>query len=178
MLTRSGKLQDHFMLRDSFGTSISSMTGLVSNTGRFCRSTERTRAARLNITCIRIAGSGFEPVPDINGRKDTYIAKVNELFGSIRLYLMSAFLSQRPTKEALDLSAATDGDKKKLFGELAGIGYLAGYAEVAKRKSQVSRWRARQRRSPPRHHRRAPGEPPGTRREAFQGPGTDRRNRQ
>ena len=138
MLTRSGKLQDHFMLRDSFRDLyfVDDRTGieyraLLSIDGK-------NKSGSIEYHLYRNTGSGFEPVPDINGRREVYIEKIEELFGSLQLYLKSAFISQRPSKSNPDLSDTTKGEKKQLFAELAGVDYLAGYAEIAKEKAKTA----------------------------------------
>ena len=74
--------------------------------------------------------------PITDGRKDSYVEAVTQLFGSLSLYLRSAFVSQKATKQNPELSDATKGEKKALFRELAGLDYLQLYADAAKEKAK------------------------------------------
>ena len=136
LLTRASKLQDHFFLRDSLRDLYFSDERTGIDYRALLQIDGKNKSGSVEYHLYQNAGNGFEPVPDINGRKDIYIEKIEELFGSLKLYLMSAFISQRPAKAALDLTGATHQEKKNLFAELAGIDYLEGYAEIAKTKAK------------------------------------------
>ncbi|WP_321991504.1 hypothetical protein [Marispirochaeta aestuarii] len=138
MLTRTGKIQDHFFLRDSFRDLYFSDERTGMEYRAFLQIDGKNKSGSVEYHLYRNTGAGFEPVPDINGRREVYIQKIEDLFGSLPLYLKSAFISQRPAKGNPDLLDATKGEKKALFAELAGIDYLSGYAEIAKNKAKVS----------------------------------------
>ena len=112
LLTRSGKLQDHFCLRDSFRdlyfTDVK--TGIAYRA--LLQIDGKNKSGSVEYHLYQNTGNGFEPVPDINGRKDPYVEKVNDLFGSLQLYLKSAFISQRPSKSSPDFLDATPGGKE------------------------------------------------------------------
>jgi exonuclease SbcC len=80
----------------------------------------------------------WQPLPEINGRREPYIEEIEKLYGSLSLYLRSAFISQRSTKGNPDLSEATKGERKSLFRELAGLDYLQSYAEAAKEQVTIA----------------------------------------
>ena len=131
MLTRPGKLQDHFRLRDSY---------------RDLRFTdERTGGSYRALILIdgqNATGKAEyhlyrDGQPLTNGRKEDYEAKVQELFGSLALFVRSAFVSQKPPKNHPDLTDATKGEKKALFRELAGLDYLQAYSESAREKAKA-----------------------------------------
>jgi len=137
MLTRDGTLRDHFRLRDS----CRDLYFTDEQTGVRYRALISIRAdiasGATEYYLYRDTGSGFEPMPGINGRKEPYEAAVTELFGSLELYLRTAFVTQRPTKYAPDLATATAGERKALFGELAGIDYLDRYRVAAKARADA-----------------------------------------
>lgn len=135
MLTRDGSLKDHFRLRDS----CRDLYLTDKRTGARYRALISIRAdiasGAVEYFLYRDTGSGFEPLPGINGRKEPYEAAVAELFGSLEMYLRTAFQTQRPSKFAPDLATATARERKNLFGELAGIDYLDRYRLEAKARA-------------------------------------------
>jgi exonuclease SbcC len=137
MLTREGTLKDHFRLRDSCRDLY--FTDEV--TGARYRALISINAAVASGTTeyflYRDTGAGFEPLPGINGRKEPYEAAAGELFGSLEMYLRTAFVTQRPSRAAPDLSSATPGQRKALFAELAGIDYLERYREAARARGDA-----------------------------------------
>jgi DNA repair protein SbcC/Rad50 len=135
MLTRDGTLKSHFRLRDSFRD----LYFTDDRTGWRYRALIQINAATASggaeyfLSCDK--GQGFEPLPGINGRLEPYEAAVAALFGSLEMYLRTAFQTQRPTKYAPDLSEATKGERKALFAELSGIDYLDAYRAEAKSRA-------------------------------------------
>lgn len=123
LLTRDGKLQDHFRLRDSYRD----LTWTDLRTGDVYRS---LIAIDASAACDYHLYRNGEPL--VNGRKADYELRIAELFGSLSLYLRSAFVTQRASKSAPELSEATKGERKSLFRELGGLDYLQGYADRAK----------------------------------------------
>ncbi|HUV08432.1 MAG TPA: metallophosphoesterase [Spirochaetia bacterium] len=126
LLTRAGKLQDHFRLRDSHRD--------------LCFTDERTGEqyrAFIQIDGQNKTGKAEYHLykngqPLTNGRKEDYESKVLELFGSLSLFQRSAFIAQKPSKNNPDLSEATKGEKKALFRELGGLDYLQAHSETSK----------------------------------------------
>lgn len=123
MLTRDGKLQDHFRLRDSYRD----LHWTDVRTGDTYRALIQIDA---QAGCDYHLYRNGEPI--VTGRKADYEAKIAELFGSLPLYLRSAFVTQRASRGAPELSEATKGERKALFRELGGLDYLQGYADLAK----------------------------------------------
>jgi len=131
MLTRDGKLQDHFYLRDSYRD----LKFVDERTGDEYRALLQIDGANKSGAVDYHLYRNGEPI--VNGRKADYDEQIEKLFGSLSLYLRSAFVSQRPTKGNPDLSAATQGEKKALFRELAGLDYLQAYSETAREKAKA-----------------------------------------
>jgi exonuclease SbcC len=144
LLTRNGKLQDHFLLKDSLREVIYR---------------NRTEGGKLIKFLIQIDGqnksgsckyfvfdsSGYPtltsdyewiPRPGVDGNLKPYEDALNGIFGPMELFLRTAFITQRPTKKLPDLTDATAGEKKALFVELAGIDYLQRFADVAAERSR------------------------------------------
>jgi hypothetical protein len=74
----------------------------------------------------------WQPLSDeINGCREGYVQEIENLFGSLTLFLRSAFVSQKEPKNLLDLGGTTKR-KKALFRELGGLDYLQMYADYLK----------------------------------------------
>ena len=125
LLTREGKLQDHFRLsksaRDLHFTDL--------RTDDKYRALILINGAAASGSCEYHLYKNGEPITD--GRQADYSAKIDELCGPIELYLRSAFVMQKATKNTPEISQATNKEKKELFSALAGIDYLEGYALFA-----------------------------------------------
>lgn len=138
MLTRDGKLQDHFRLRDSARElwfvderSGTEYRALMEIDGANASGSVKYHLFRTDET--KKPGDLWTGwIPLTNGRKEDYEQAIEGLIGSLPLFLRSAFVSQRATKSNPDLSDATKGERKAIFRELAGLDYLQAYAESAK----------------------------------------------
>lgn len=131
MATRKGKLQDHFRLRDSYRDQYF----IEDLSGDKYRAFIQIDGQNPSGACEYHLYKNGESIT--NGRKEDYIEKITALFGSFNLYLRSAFITQKPSKEHPDLSEATKGEKKALFGELGGTDYLQGYADQSRETAKV-----------------------------------------
>jgi exonuclease SbcC len=133
MLTRDGTLKDHFRLKDScrdlYFTDLRS--GFRYRALIQIRADIASGGAEYFLYVDKGAGT-YEDIPGVNGRKEPYETAIAELFGSLEMYLQTAFVTQRPNKYAPDLGQATQGQRKALFAELSGIDYLAAYASSCK----------------------------------------------
>lgn len=133
LLTRSGKLQDHFQLKDSFRDLyfIDERTGVEYRA--FIQIDGQNQSGKVDYNVFRKNEAGtFEPLT--NGRAKDYEEKIIELFGSLDLFLKSAFITQKPPKGSPDLSDATKGQRKALFLELAGLEKYQKFSENSKEK--------------------------------------------
>lgn len=126
LLTRSGKLQDHFRLRDSH-RDFYFTDELSGNQYRaFIQIDGQNKTGKAEYHLYK------NGQPLTNGRKDEYESEILKLFGSLSLFQRSAFIAQKPSKNNPDLSEATKGEKKALFRELGGLDYLQAHSETAK----------------------------------------------
>lgn len=137
LLTRKGTLKEHFRLKDSFREVIYRDV----STGRELRFLIQidgfTKSGGAKYFIFERAGTTSEwtPLPGIDGNLDPYKEAVQAIFGPLELYLRTAFITQRPNKDAPDLTEATKGEKKVLFANLAGIDYLQKFADTAKERA-------------------------------------------
>ncbi|WP_308510256.1 hypothetical protein [uncultured Treponema sp.] len=141
LLTRKGKLQDHFCLRDSFREVVYR----DRDTKRMVKCLIQIDGENKTGSCNYYAytsddcGKTWEPVPGVDKNSKPYEDFVAQTFGPMELFLRTAFITQRPTKNLPDLTDATAGEKKTLFVELAGIDYLQRFADAAgEREKQAS----------------------------------------
>jgi exonuclease SbcC len=132
MLTREGKLQDQFRLRDSYRDLYFTDERSGEQYRALMHIDGQNKSGSVDYYLYRWDGADWQPLPGINGRKDPYIEEIEKLYGSMLLFLKSTFISQRPTKGNPDLSDATKGERKALFRELAGLDYLQVHADRAK----------------------------------------------
>jgi exonuclease SbcC len=132
MLTRDGVLRSHFRLRDSCRelVVVDDVTGIRYKF--LININAATASGGAEYYIHQDVGTGWTPYPDVNGRQDPYLAVVQELFGSLALYVRTAFVPQRPTRDHPDLAEATKGQRKLLFYELAGVDYFDRYRAQSK----------------------------------------------
>jgi len=136
MLTRGGSLQSHFRLKDSCRELdwTDERDGTEYRALILIDPTLATPKAEYHLSAREPAGT-WQPIT--NGRKEDYLRAVTELWGSIDLFLRSAFVAQKPPKGHPDLADATPAERKALFRELGGLDYLQTYAEAAKGKADA-----------------------------------------
>lgn len=133
MLTRKDKLQEQFRLRDSFREVVYR----DRDTGRMVKCVIQVDGETKSGSCNYFAydsydgGKSWHAVPGLDKNLKPYEEFVEATFGPLELYLRTAFITQRPTKNLPDLTDATAGEKKTLFVELAGIDYLQKFSETA-----------------------------------------------
>lgn len=123
MLTRGGTFKSHFRVRESVkelywtdetdGTKY--LSKVTTNAGTASGTTEYFLFADRG-------NNGWEPVPHVEGRLEGYEDAIGDLFGSLDLYLRSAFVTQRQPKGMASLADSTPGQRKALFSELCGLG--------------------------------------------------------
>jgi exonuclease SbcC len=141
LLTRKGKLQDHFFLKDSLREVVyrnradGSMRKFLiqidgQNKSGSCKHFIFKQTAGL-------ADAEWEPLPGVDGNLKPYEEALEAVFGPIDLFQRTAFITQRPTKNLPDLTDATAGEKKALFAALAGIDYLQGFSDAAGGKAKL-----------------------------------------
>ena len=132
MLTRSGTLKEHFYLKDSHRILI--------------YKDENNLYYRISILIDGKTASGkaayfaetskdkisWKSIPDVDGSLDAYKEWVNSTFGSIDVFLRTAFFAKEPTKEAADISVTTKSERMELLSKLAGTDHLKEVSVAAK----------------------------------------------
>jgi exonuclease SbcC len=145
LLTRKGKLQDHFFLKESLREVI--YRNRVEG-GKLVKFLIQIDGQNKSGSCKYFVfdSSGYPaltsdydwiPRPGVDGNLKPYEEALSSIFGPMELYLRTAFITQRPTKNLPDLTDATAGEKKSLFVALAGIDYLQSFADTAAEKVKL-----------------------------------------
>lgn len=125
-------LKNHFRLRDSLIENI--YLDEISGIRYKSRITIDAGIAsgKTEYYLFRDIGKGYEPMPGIEGRLDGYAEAVESVFGSLEIYMRTAYAAQKATSDRPDISEATKGEKKELIAELAGKDGFAVYQAAAK----------------------------------------------
>lgn len=136
LLTRKDKLQEQFRLRNSFREVIYRDRDSKRMVKCLIQIDGETKSGSCNYFAYTSddCGKTWNAVPGVDKNLKPYEDFIAQTFGPIELYLRTAFITQRPTKNLPDLTDATAGEKKTLFVELAGIDYLQTFADAANEK--------------------------------------------
>lgn len=132
MLSREGTLKEHFYLKDSHRIliykdenglyyKISMLIDGKTSTGKVSYYVETSKDREV-----------WKSVPDVDGSLETYKTWVNNTFGSVDVYLRTAFFAKEQTKDAADISATTKSERMELLSKLAGTEYLKEVSAIAK----------------------------------------------
>lgn len=140
LLTRKDKLQEQFRLRNSFREVIYRDRDSKRMVKCLIQIDGETKSGSCNYYAYTSDDNGktWNAVPGVDKNLKPYEDFIAQTFGPIELYLRTAFITQRPTKNLPDLTDATAGEKKTLFVELAGIDYLQKFADAANEKVKAS----------------------------------------
>lgn len=131
MLSRKGTLQDHFYLKDSHRIlvyrdenglyyRISMLIDGKTANGKVAYFVETSKNREV-----------WKSVPDIDGSSETYKEWVNNTFGTIDVYLRTAFFAKEQTKDATDISDTTKGERMEFLSKLAGTDQLKEVSAIA-----------------------------------------------
>lgn len=134
MLTRSGTLKEHFFLKDSHRIlvykdengvyyRISMLIDGKTATGKAVYFAE-TSSDRMS----------WSAVPETDGSLASYQEWVNRTFGTIDVFLRTAFFAKEQSKGIPDISATTKGERMELLSKLAGTDSLKEISLAAREK--------------------------------------------
>ncbi len=126
MADKSGTLQDHFDLADSWRDLYFTDKKTDLRYRAFIQIDGQNETGKCEYHLYRDG----QPLTD--GRLASYAAKIVEPYGSKELFLRGTYVSQKNTKKYPALSEATKGEKKAIFRELSGLDYLQTYADDSK----------------------------------------------
>lgn len=89
-----------------------------------------------------VDNESWKDVPGVDGSLDAYSKYVTETFGTIDVFLRTAFITKEQTKGISDISTATKGEKMELFSKLAGTDSLKDIELTARElgKKTLEEW--------------------------------------
>lgn len=124
MLTREGALKDHFYLKDSHRILVyKDENGLYYKISMLIDGKTQAGKASYFVETSK-DGEAWTPVPETDGSLSAYQQWVEQTFGSIDVYLRTAFFAKEQTKGVSDISSTTKSERMELLSKLAGTDYL------------------------------------------------------
>lgn len=132
MLTREGTLKDHFYLKDSHRIliykdenklyyKISMLIDGKTATGKTSYYVETSKDRE-----------SWKPLPDVDGSLEAYKTWVEQTFGSVDVFLRTAFFAKEQVKNTPDIADTTKSERMELLSKLAGTDHLKEVSSVAK----------------------------------------------
>lgn len=135
LLTRSGTLRSHFYLKDSHRIVV-----YRDENNRYYRFTIQL-AAHIDTGLVKYfaetsddEGTTWQSVKDVDGNLDTYKTYVENLMGSLSMYLRTAFFTKGKVKGISDIATATKSERIQLLSELLGTEQLTSMHDLIKEK--------------------------------------------
>ena len=132
MLTREGTLKEHFYLKDSHRIlvykdendlyyKISMLIDGKTATGKTSYFVETSKDRK-----------AWNSIPDIDGSLEAYKLWVEQTFGSVDIFLRTAFFAKEQVKNTPDIADTTKSERMELLSKLAGTDHLKEVSSVAK----------------------------------------------
>lgn len=132
MLTREGTLKEHFYLKDSHRILIyKDENGLYYKISMFIDGKTASGKVSYFVETSKDR-EDWKPLPDVDGSFEKYKQWVNSTFGSVDIFLRTAFFAKEPTKNASDISDTTKSERMELLSKLAGTDQLKEVSVIAK----------------------------------------------
>lgn len=135
LLTRTGALRTHFYLKDSHRIII-----YKDESGRLYKLSTHL-AAHVESGLVRYYaatsddnGETWQEVKDCDGNLVTYQTYVEETFGSLSVYLRTAFFTRGKVKGISDIASATKGERIELLSQLFGTDNLSTMHDMVKER--------------------------------------------
>lgn len=135
LLTRSGALRSHFYLKDSHRIiTYKDENGKLYKLSTFLAAHVETGAVKYFAETSSDNGETWQSVKDCDGNLDTYKTYVEETFGSLAVYLRTAFFTRGKVKGISDIASATKGERIELLSQLYGTDNLSAMHDIVKSK--------------------------------------------
>ena len=126
LLTRSGALRSHFHLKDSHRIVVyKDENGRLYKLSTFLAAHNDSGLVKYYAATSDDNGETWQSVKDCDGNLDTYKTYVEETFGSLAVYLRTAFFTRGKVKGIADIASATKGDRIELLSQLYGTDNLS-----------------------------------------------------
>lgn len=135
LLTRSGALRSHFYLKDSHRIIVyRDENGRLYRLSTFLAAHIETGLVKYYAETSDDNGETWQSVKDCDGNLDTYKTYVEETFGSLSVYLRTAFFTRGKVKGISDIASATKGERIELLSELFGTDNLSTMHDMIKER--------------------------------------------
>lgn len=135
LLTRSGALRSHFYLKDSHRIIIyRDENGRLYRLSTFLAAHIDTGLVKYYAETSDDNGETWQSVKDCDGNLDTYKTYVEETFGSLSVYLRTAFFTRGKVKGISDIASATKGERIELLSQLFGTENLSAMHDMTKER--------------------------------------------
>ena len=133
LLTRSGALRSHFYLKDSHRIIIyKDENGRLYRLSTFLAAHIESGLVKYYAETSDDNGETWQSVKDCDGNLDTYKTYVEETFGSLSVYLRTAFFTRGKVKGISDIASATKGERIELLSQLFGTDNLSAMHDMTK----------------------------------------------
>ena len=135
LLTRGGALRSHFYLKDSHRIIIyRDENNRLYRLSTFLAAHVETGLVKYYAETSDDNGETWQTVKDCDGNLDTYKTYVEETFGSLSVYLRTAFFTRGKVKGISDIASATKGERIELLSQLFGTENLSTMHEMTKER--------------------------------------------
>ena len=135
LLTRSGPLRSHFYLKDSHRIIIyKDENNKLYRLSTFLTAHIESGSAKYYAETSVDNGETWQSVKDCDGNLDTYKTYVEETFGSLSVYLRTAFFTRGKVKGIPDIASATAGDRIELLSQLFGTDNLSTMHDMTRER--------------------------------------------
>jgi len=132
MLTREGTLKENFYLKDSHRILVyRDETGLYYRISMLIDGKTKTGKAVYFVETSKDRET-WTSLPETDGSLDSYKQWVDSTFGSIDVFLRTAFFAKEQTKGTPDISSTTKGERMELLSKLAGTDHLKEVSVIAR----------------------------------------------
>lgn len=132
MLSREGTLKDHFYLKDSHRILVYRDENNLYYRIRMLIDGKTKTGKVLYFVETSKDRNTWESLSEVDGSYDAYKTWVNSTFGSVDVFLRTAFFAKEKTKDAKDISETTKAERMELLSKLAGTEHLKEISNVAR----------------------------------------------
>ena len=134
MLTRNDTLKENFYLKDSHRILVyRDENGLYYKISMLIDGKTKTGSVSYFVETSTERKS-WTSIPEVDGSLYSYNQWVNSTFGSIDVFLRTAFFAKEQTKGTPDISATTKSERMELLSKLAGTEHLKEVSVIARDK--------------------------------------------
>ncbi|MBO7715757.1 MAG: metallophosphoesterase family protein [Methanobrevibacter sp.] len=136
MLSRAGTLKDHFYLKDSHRILVYKDENELYYKITMLIDGKTANGKTSYFVSTSKDRNVWHPLPEVDGSLDSYKDWVNKTFGNIDVFLRTAFFAKEQTKDAVEISETTKGERMELLSKLAGTDHLKEVSVIAREQKK------------------------------------------